>query len=69
MTKTIKIEGMMCGHCEAAVKKSLEALDGVTSAKADKDSGTAVVELSSDVSDALLTKAVEDEDFKVLGIE
>ena len=69
MTKTIKIEGMKCGHCEAAVKKALEAVEGVISAKADKDSGTAVVELSCDINAALLRKAVEDEDFTVLGIE
>lgn len=69
MTKTIKIEGMMCGHCEAAVKKALEAVDGVASAEADHEKGTAVVTLSAPVDDAVLRKAVEDKDYTVLGIE
>lgn len=69
MEKTIKIEGMMCGHCEATVKKALEALDGVISADVSHDKGTAVVALEKDVSDDVLTKAVEDKDFKVTGIE
>ena len=68
MTKTIKIEGMMCPHCEAAVKKALEALDGVESATASHEKGEAVVELSKEVDDAALTKAVEDKEYKVLGI-
>ena len=68
MEKTIKIEGMMCGHCEATVKKALEALDGVISADVSHDKGTAVVALEKDVSDDVLTKAVEDKDFKVTGI-
>ena len=68
MEKTIKIEGMMCGHCEASVKKALEALDGVVSADVSHDKGTAVVALEKDVSDDVLTKAVEDKDFKVTGI-
>ena len=68
MTKTIKIEGMMCGHCEATVKKALEALEGVSSAEVSHDAGTAVVSLDSEVSDDVLTKAVEDKDFKVTGI-
>ena len=68
MEKTIKIEGMMCGHCEASVKKALEALDGVVSADVSHDKGTAVVSLEKDVSDDVLTKAVEDKDFKVTGI-
>ena len=68
MEKTIKIEGMMCGHCEASVKKALEALDGVISADVSHDKGTAVVALEKDVSDDVLTKAVEDKDFKVTGI-
>ncbi len=68
MEKTIKIEGMMCGHCEATVKKALEALDGVISADVSHDKGTAVVALEKDVADDILTKAVEDKDFKVTGI-
>ena len=69
MTKTIKIEGMMCGHCEAAVKKALEALDQVDAAEVSHEAGTAVVTLSSEVSDDVLKKAVEDKDYKVVGIE
>ena len=69
MEKTIKIEGMMCGHCEATVKKALEALDGVESAAVSHEAGTAVVTLSSDVSDDVLTKAVTDKDYEVIGIE
>lgn len=68
MEKTIKIEGMMCGHCEATVKKALEALDGVISADVSHDKGTAVVALEKDVANDVLTKAVEDKDFKVTGI-
>ena len=68
MEKTIKIEGMMCGHCEATVKKALEALDGVISADVSHDKGTAVVALEKDVADDVLTKAVEDKDYKVTGI-
>lgn len=68
MEKTINIEGMMCGHCEASVKKALETLDGVVSADVSHDKGTAVVTLEKDVSDDVLTKAVEDKDFKVTGI-
>ena len=69
MTKTIKIEGMMCGHCEATVKKALEALDQVDAAEASHEAGTAVVTLNSDVSDDVLKKTVEDKDYKVVGIE
>ena len=68
MEKTIKIEGMMCGHCEASVKKALEAVDGVISADVSHDKGTAVVALEKDVADDVLTKAVEDKDYKVTGI-
>jgi len=68
MEKTLKIEGMMCGHCEATVKKALEALEGVVSADVSHDKGTAVVALEKDVADDVLTKAVEDKDFKVTGI-
>ena len=69
MTKTMKIEGMMCPHCEAAVKKALEALEGVSEAQVSHEAGTAIVSLASDVDDAVLTKAVEDKDYKVLGVE
>ena len=69
MTKTMKIEGMMCGHCEAAVKKALEALDGVASAEVSHEKGTAVVTLDKDVDNAVLTKAVEDKDYKVTAID
>lgn len=69
MTKTLKVDGMMCSHCEARVKKALEAVDGVQSALADHTKGTAVVTLSGKVTDEALKKAVEDQDYKVLGIE
>ena len=69
MEKTMKIEGMMCGHCEATVKKALEAVDGVASAEVSHTSGTAVVTLSKPVDSAVLKKAVEDKDYKVTSIE
>ena len=69
MTKTMKINGMMCGHCEKRVKKVLEAIDGVESAEVSYEAGTAVVTLSSDVADDVLKKAVEDQDYTVKGIE
>ncbi len=68
MTKTMKIEGMMCSHCEARVKKALEALPEVASAEVSHEAGTAVVTLSAPVEDAVLTKAVEDQDYKVLSV-
>ncbi len=68
MTKTMKIEGMMCGHCEARVKKSLEALAEVTEAAVSHEAGTAVVTLNADIADEVLTKAVEEQDYKVLSI-
>ena len=68
MQKTMNIEGMMCPHCEAAVKKALEALDGVQEAAVSHESGTALVTLSGDVSDAALKEAVEAKDYKVLSI-
>ena len=68
MKKTMKIEGMMCGHCEATVKKALEGLDGVVSAEVSHEAGTAVVELSADVADDVLKKTVEDKDYKVTAI-
>ncbi len=69
MTKTLNVEGMMCEHCEARVRKALEKLDGVEAAVADHNKGTAVVTLRSDVADDLLKKAVEDQDYTVLGID
>ena len=69
MVKTMKIEGMMCGHCEAAVKKALEAIDGVASAEVSHTDGTAVVTLSKPVENAVLRKAVEDKDYTVTDIE
>ncbi|MCD8123973.1 MAG: cation transporter, partial [Lachnospiraceae bacterium] len=68
MTKTMKIEGMMCGHCEAAVKKALEALPQVDEAVVSHTEGTAVLTLNAEVADAVLQKTVEDKDYKVLGI-
>ena len=69
MQKTMKIEGMMCPHCEARVKKALEKLEGVASAVARHTDGTAVVTLSADVADDVLKAAVEEQDYAVLGIE
>jgi len=66
MTKTIKVEGMMCEHCEARVKKVLEAIDGVESAVASHKEGTAVVTLSKDVDDEILAAAIEAQDYKVI---
>lgn len=68
MEKTMKIEGMMCGHCEARVKKTLEAIQGVAEAKVSHEEGVAVVSLNSEVADDVLKKAVEDQDYKVLSI-
>ena len=69
MKKTLHIEGMMCGHCEARVKKALEALPAVDEAVVSHEAGTAIVTLNAEVSDADLKKAVEDQDYKVTGIE
>ena len=69
MKKTIKIEGMMCGHCEATVKKALEALPQVDAAQVSHTAGTAVVTLNAGVADDVLTQAVEAKDYKVTGIE
>ena len=69
MTKTMNIEGMMCCHCEARVKKALEALDAVSEAVVSHESGTAVVTLSSDISDEKLKETVEAEDYKVTSIQ
>ena len=67
MKKTIQIEGMMCGHCEAAVKKALEAVPTVESAEVSHEKGTAVVRLTADTPFDVLKKAVEDKDYKVVG--
>lgn len=69
MEKTMNIEGMMCAHCEARVKKALEALPEVSAANVSHESGTAVVTLSGILADEALKKAVEDQDYKVLGIQ
>ena len=69
MKKTVQIEGMMCPHCEAAVKSALEALDGVENATASHEKNRAVVILSKPVNDELLKKAVEEKDYVVTGIE
>ncbi len=68
MEKTMKIEGMMCGHCEARVKKALEALPEVQEAAVSHEAGTAVVTLAAEADEAALRKAVEDQDYKVLEI-
>ena len=69
MVKTLKVEGMMCPHFEKRVQKALEALEGVESAVASHEAGTAVVTLSAPVSDEALKKAVEEQDYEVKGIE
>ena len=69
MKKTMKIEGMMCMHCEARVKKVLEAMPEVEAADVSHEAGTAVVDLKSEVADEVLKKTIEDQDYKVLGIE
>ena len=69
MEKTLKIEGMMCGHCEATVKKALEALEGVESAVVSHESGTATVTLSGEVSEDIFRKTIEDKDFTFIGME
>jgi len=68
MTKTMNIEGMMCVHCEARVKKVLEAIDQVSSAEVSHEKGTAIVTLNGEVDDEVLKKAVEDQDYTVTGI-
>lgn len=69
MKKTMKIEGMMCGHCEARVKKVLEALPQVDSAEVSHEAGTAVVTLNGEIGDDVLKKTVEDQDYKVTSIQ
>lgn len=68
MKKTMNIEGMMCMHCEATVKKALEALDGVTEAVVSHEAGTAIVEMTEDIDNEVLKKAVEDKDYAVKAI-
>lgn len=68
VNKTMKIKGMMCGHCEATVKKALEAVEGVAEARVSHEQGTAIVTLSKDVPDALLKQSVEDKDYQVISI-
>ena len=68
MTKTMKIEGMMCGHCEAAVKKALEALDGVEAVEVSHEKGTAVLTLAKEVEDEVLKKTVEEKEYQVIFI-
>ena len=69
MTKTVKIQGMMCGHCEATVKKALEALPFVESAAVSHDAGTAVLTLNGEMDETAVKNAVEAKDFTFLGIE
>ena len=68
MTKTIEIEGMMCGHCVAHVEKALNAIDGVQEAKADLENKCATVTLTKDVDDSVLTQAVTEAGYEVKGI-
>lgn len=67
MTKTFKVDGMTCGHCEAHVKKALEAIAGVAEATADHNSGTVTVKLTADVADSAIAKAVSDEGYTFVG--
>ena len=69
MKKTVMIEGMMCPHCEARVKKVLESLDGVAGADVSHEKGTAILTLSSDISDDVIKAAVEDQGYKYLGVK
>ena len=68
MTKTLQVEGMMCSNCEKHVRRALEAVEGVESAVADHNAGTAVVTLSADVADEELKAAVEEADYTLVGI-
>ena len=69
MEKTIEIKGMMCGHCEATVKKALEALPEVDEAVVSHENGTAIVKLQADIADDVLKKTVEEKDFQVVSIQ
>jgi Cu2+-exporting ATPase len=65
----MKIEGMMCGHCEARVKKALEALPQVSAAQVSHEQGTAVVTLKEDVDNEILKRAVEEQDYRVISVQ
>jgi Cu2+-exporting ATPase len=67
--KTVKIEGMMCEHCAAAVKNALEELDGIESAEVSVKDGSAVIEMSKNVDSEKIKKAIEDRDYKFISIE
>ena len=69
MTKTIQIEGMMCAHCEARIKKVLEGLEGVVSVQVSHEAGNAIVTLDKDIPDSLLKETITAQDYKVLSIE
>jgi Cu2+-exporting ATPase len=69
MEKIMKIEGMMCGHCEARVKKTLEKIEGVAEAQVSHTAGTAILTLSAPVENEVLKKAIEDQDYTVLDIQ
>ena len=69
MTRTMKIEGMMCMHCEARVKKVLEKLPEVAEAVVSHEAGTAVVTLNAELANDVLKKTIEDQDYKVLDIQ
>ena len=69
MEKTVKIEGMMCPHCEARVKKILEGIDGVTEADVSFEAGTAIVTLSKDIENDVLKSAIEAQDYPVIDIK
>lgn len=69
MTEIVNIKGMMCGHCEASVKKALEGLEGVEAAVVSHDKGTAVLTLNAPVEDAKIEKAIRDLDFEFVSIE
>ena len=68
-TETLLIEGMMCEHCEASVKKALLKIDGIENAEVSHTAGTAVITLSKDVDETVIKEAIEDRDYKYLGIE
>ena len=69
MTKTMKIDGMMCKHCEARVKKILEGIDGVVEAEVSHEKGTAIVTLAKDVDNSVLKNAIEAQDYPVIDIQ
>ena len=69
MKKTVKIEGMMCGHCEMSVRKALEAIDGIEQATVSHETGTAECTMSKDVNADVIRKAIEDRDFTFVSID